>query len=70
VTAPETLVLTGGRDRAIPAWATRLFAWGSGLPRYELSVVPGAGHLLFHDHLDVAVPLVAAWLDARVPPPE
>lgn len=24
--APETLVLTGDRDKAIPAWATRLFA--------------------------------------------
>jgi alpha-beta hydrolase superfamily lysophospholipase len=64
--APPALVLTGSRDRAIPAWATRLFTWWSGLPSYEVSVVPGAGHLLFHDHLDVTVPLVADWLDARL----
>jgi alpha-beta hydrolase superfamily lysophospholipase len=66
--APETLVLSGDRDRAIPAWATRLFTWWSGLRRYEMAVVPGAGHLLFHDHLDAAVPLVSRWLDARLPP--
>jgi alpha-beta hydrolase superfamily lysophospholipase len=49
--APETLVLTGDRDKAIPAWATRFFTWWSGLPRYEVKTVPNAGHLLFHDHL-------------------
>ncbi|HAM57168.1 MAG TPA: hypothetical protein DCQ64_17900 [Candidatus Rokubacteria bacterium] len=63
--APDTLVLTGDRDKAIPAWATRLFTWWSGLPRYQLVVVPNAGHLLFHDHLDRSVPVVADWLDAR-----
>jgi len=67
--APETLILTGDRDRAIPAWATRFFAWWAGLPRYEVAVVPGAGHLLFHDHLDRSVPLVADWLDTRLPAP-
>jgi alpha-beta hydrolase superfamily lysophospholipase len=69
VAVPETLVLSGDRDRAIPAWATRLFAWWSGLPRYQLAIVPGAGHLLFHDHLDQTLPLVAAWLDARLDRP-
>jgi alpha-beta hydrolase superfamily lysophospholipase len=64
--APETLVITGARDKAIPAWATRFFTWWSGLPRYEVMVLPGAGHLLFHDHLDVAIPAVADWLDARL----
>ncbi len=62
----ETLVLTGARDKAIPAWATRFFMWWSGLPRYEVRVVPDAGHLLFHDHLDVSVPAVTDWLDARL----
>lgn len=65
--APETLVVTGDRDRAIPAWATRLFTWWSGLPHYEVRIFPGAGHLLFHDHLDVSVPSIASWLDARLP---
>lgn len=64
--APETLVLTGDRDTAIPAGATRFFTWWSGLPRYELVVVPNAGHLLFHDHLDRSVPVVANWLDSRL----
>lgn len=66
--APETLVLTGDRDKAIPAWATRLFTWWSGLPRYEIKIVPNAGHLLFHDHLDDSVPLVTEWLHARLNP--
>lgn len=64
--APETLVLTGDRDKAIPRWATRFFTWWSGLPRYEVRTLPDAGHLLFHDHLDRSVPLLSAWLDARL----
>jgi alpha-beta hydrolase superfamily lysophospholipase len=67
--APETLVVTGARDNAIPAWATRFFMWWSGLPRYELLVVPDAGHLLFHDHLDVSVPAITGWLEARLHAP-
>lgn len=63
---PETLVVTGTKDKAIPAWATRFFIWWSGLPRYEFRTLPNAGHLLFHDHLDLSVPLVADWLDARL----
>jgi alpha-beta hydrolase superfamily lysophospholipase len=64
--APETLVVTGARDKAIPAWATRFFMWWSGLPRYEVLVVPDAGHLLFHDHLDVSVPAIVDWLDTHL----
>jgi pimeloyl-ACP methyl ester carboxylesterase len=66
--APETLVISGAHDKAIPAWATRFFMWWSGLPHYELLVVPNAGHLLFHEHLDVSVPAVTDWLEARVGP--
>jgi alpha-beta hydrolase superfamily lysophospholipase len=62
----ETLVLTGDHDKAIPAWATRFFAWWSGLANYELKVIKPAGHLLFHDHLDQTLPIVTQWLDARV----
>ena len=64
--APETLVMTGAKDKAIPAWATRMFMRFSGLPHYEVRVLPGAGHLLFHDHLDRTVPLVSDWLDAKI----
>jgi len=66
--APETLVITGDRDKAIPPWATRFFTWWSGLPRYQVIIVPDAGHLLFHDHLDVSIPLIADWLDTRLSP--
>ncbi|WP_211262236.1 alpha/beta hydrolase [Nitriliruptor alkaliphilus] len=72
-TAPPTLVLNGERDAAIPAWATRLFTRWSGLASTQVTVVPDAGHLLFHDHLDTTLPIVTTWLDARlcstVPPP-
>jgi alpha-beta hydrolase superfamily lysophospholipase len=64
--APEALVMTGARDKAIPAWATRCFTWWSGLPRYECLVIPDAGHLVFHDHLDVALPPVTRWLESRL----
>jgi alpha-beta hydrolase superfamily lysophospholipase len=64
--APETLAITGARDKAIPAWATRFFLWWSGLSPYELLVVPDAGHLLFHEHLDVSIPAVTEWLEARL----
>jgi pimeloyl-ACP methyl ester carboxylesterase len=70
VKAPATcaplLVISGAEDRAIPAWATRFFIWWSGLPGYDFAVIPGAGHLLFHDHLDVSVPLVRDWIDLRL----
>jgi alpha-beta hydrolase superfamily lysophospholipase len=64
--APETLVLTGDKDKAIPAWATRFFTWWSGLPAAEVTIVPSTGHPLFHDHLDQALPVVSDWLDGRL----
>jgi alpha-beta hydrolase superfamily lysophospholipase len=64
--APECLMLTGDHDKAIPAWATRLFTWWSGLTSTELKVMSNAGHLLFHDHLDRSVPVVADWLDVHL----
>ena len=65
-TAPPSLVLNGERDKAIPAWATRLFTRWSGLPSTQVQVVADAGHLLFHDHLDTTLPIVTAWLGARL----
>ena len=65
-TAPPLLLLTGEKDPAIPAWATRFFTWWSGLRDYDYEVIRGAGHLLFHDHLDVSVPRIADWLDRRL----
>jgi alpha-beta hydrolase superfamily lysophospholipase len=65
--APPILVLTGDRDKAIPAWATRLFMRFSGIPSYEVRTVREAGHLLFHDHVDRSVPLIVDWLNAKLP---
>lgn len=64
--APASLVVTGTRDGAIPAWATRLFTRWSRLPSTEVQVVPDAGHLLFHDHLNTTLPIITGWLDSRL----
>lgn len=61
-TAP-LVVLTGSRDPAIPAWATRGFLRWSGLRDARCVVVPGAGHLLFHDDLERTWPLLAPVLE-------
>jgi pimeloyl-ACP methyl ester carboxylesterase len=66
----ETLALSGNRDKAIPAWATRFFLWLSGLQNYQMLVIPNVGHLLFHDHLDQSVALITQWLDARIKSPD
>jgi alpha-beta hydrolase superfamily lysophospholipase len=64
-TAP-LVVLTGSRDPAIPAWATRWFLRWSGLRDARCVVVPGAGHLLFQDDLERTWPLLAPLLE-KVP---
>ena len=64
--AMPCLVLNGDRDKAIPAWATRLFTRWSGLPNTEVKVIPDAGHHLFLDQLDRCVPLVVDWLEAHL----
>jgi alpha-beta hydrolase superfamily lysophospholipase len=64
--APPCLVLNGDRDKAVPAWATRLFTRWSRLPNTEVRVIPDAGHHLFLDQLDRCVPLVADWLEAHL----
>ncbi len=61
-----TLVLSGTRDPAIPAWATRVFTRWSGLRHYEYLALRGAGHLLFHDHVAEAVPAITRWLEAQL----
>lgn len=50
-TAP-LVVLSGSRDPAIPAWASRWFLRWSGASPARFVAVPGAGHLLFHDDLE------------------
>ncbi|HSP77186.1 MAG TPA: alpha/beta fold hydrolase [Myxococcaceae bacterium] len=67
--APPLVVLSGMKDDTIPSWASRLFLHLSGLPRTEFRRVPGAGHLLFHEHLDLALPVLEEVLDAYLPRP-
>ena len=64
--APPCLVLNGDRDKAIPAWATRLFTRWSQLPNTDIQIIPDAGHHLFLDQLDRCVPLVADWLETHL----
>ena len=61
------LVTNGDRDRAIPAWASRLFTRLSGLPDTSFVRVPNAGHQLFFDHIGATLPLMVAWLAERLP---
>jgi alpha-beta hydrolase superfamily lysophospholipase len=63
---PPLLVVSGDRDNAIPAWATRFFTWLTGVRPYDVEIIAGARHLLFHDHLDESIPLVTNWIDRRL----
>ncbi|HVL58653.1 MAG TPA: alpha/beta fold hydrolase [Burkholderiaceae bacterium] len=65
--APWTLLVSGTRDAAIPAWATRLFGWWAAPRPYDVQLLAGAGHLLFHDELPRSVPPIVQWLDRRLP---
>lgn len=65
-TAP-LVVLTGSRDPAIPAWASRGFLRWSGLRDASCMTVPGAGHLLFHDDLERSWQQLGPLLAERLP---
>lgn len=64
--AAPLVVISGDADRAIPGWASRWFLRWSGLRDASYVALPGAGHLLFHDHLDAAVDLVVGRIDERL----
>ncbi|MBX3636172.1 MAG: alpha/beta fold hydrolase [Rubrivivax sp.] len=70
-TAP-LIVLSGSRDPAIPAWASRWFLRWSGARDTRFVEVPGAGHLLFHDDLERSwerlVPLLNEGLGLHAAP--
>lgn len=68
-TAP-LVVISGSADGAIPAWASRAFLRWSGLRDARFEGLPGAGHLLFHDHLDEATGLVVRLIDERLGGPD
>lgn len=57
----RTLLLAGDDDPAVPAVNARIMA--RLLPRGELVVVPGGGHLMLFDRVDELAPLVTGFLD-------
>lgn len=64
---PPLVLFSGAQDRVIPAWATRGFARWAGLRPVETLVLPGAGHMLFHDHLAQSLPLVLGAIEGHLP---
>ncbi|MDP8223072.1 MAG: alpha/beta fold hydrolase [Candidatus Lernaella stagnicola] len=57
------LGLIGENDGMLPLDAGRRWWTAANLPHGELHVIPGAHHLLFHDHLAESLPVVADWFD-------
>ena len=49
-----------------PRW-NRMALRSSGIPGVRYEEIPGAGHLLFHDHLDLAIPLLKEIFDTHLP---
>jgi len=61
------LVLGGDSDPVVPAAAMQTLA--DGLPRAELKVLPGVGHLPLLSHPDEVLPLISGFLAARIEDP-
>jgi UDP-glucose 4-epimerase len=57
-----TLVLVGERDEMVGARFTEEVVAAAKPPNAELRILPGMGHLLFHDHLADVLPSVTGWL--------
>jgi pimeloyl-ACP methyl ester carboxylesterase len=57
------LVLTGDDDPIVPVRNARLLA--SRIPNARLEVIRGGGHLLLLESLDVAAPVIGAFLRAE-----
>lgn len=57
----RTLVLAGGDDPIMPVLNARLLAWR--IPRAELHVLEGAGHLFLVDEPERAIVPIKAFLD-------
>lgn len=61
-------IVAGTRDRMIwPVWS-RMAVRSAGLKKVTLHLLPGAGHLLFHDHLDQSVPLLKKVIEEKLSP--
>lgn len=60
--AIPTLVIVGGTDRMTPEATIRAVMRRGQPATAELHVVPGAGHMLFHEHLVATMQLLQPWL--------
>ncbi len=60
---PPLVVLSGTADKLIPGWASRFFLRWSGVRNREYIAIPDAGHMLFHDHLELAMPVLLRLFD-------
>ncbi len=60
------VVLHGAADALVPTWAVRWFMRWSRLPDRELVPVPGAGHMLYHEDLNAAMPLLERLMEPMV----
>jgi fermentation-respiration switch protein FrsA (DUF1100 family) len=52
----------GERDEMVTARFTEQVLAKARPPNVDLRVLPGLGHLLLHDHLADALPLITGWL--------
>ncbi len=59
------LLLAGAEDRAVPPLNAKVMA--RALPRAELVVVPGGGHLMLFEQADAVAPVITRFLDAAAP---
>jgi alpha-beta hydrolase superfamily lysophospholipase len=60
------LVIAGGGDRMTPEATVRAVLSRAQPPNAELHVIPGAGHMLFHEHLVTTLRLLEPWLKQRL----
>jgi len=57
-----TLVIAGSVDRMTPETTIRAVMSYAQPPHTQLRVIPGAGHMLFHEHLATTMRMLEPWL--------
>ncbi|HEU5183625.1 MAG TPA: alpha/beta fold hydrolase [Gemmatimonadaceae bacterium] len=63
-----TIVVVGSADRMTSEAAIRAVMRRAQPPTAELHVIPGAGHMLFHEHLMTTMRLLVPWLKQHLAP--
>lgn len=62
------LVLTGGDDRMVPAERTIAAFRRARFPNAILEIIPGAGHMLFHERITSLLGRLVPWLEQVLTP--